>query len=229
MASQTSPSISYSDDNDALFRRLLISGVEKATGQRRINKLYQTHRGELGTASFWRTVVERLRLTVNYDASRLSSIPGEGSLVVLANHPFGVLDGLVMGYLISQVRTDIKLMAHATLQKLPEMAPHLIPIKFSGASTSLRSNVESGKAAETHLKAGGCVLVLSRRSRVDSLQYIRKGRRCTLETVSGKAYPKEPCHGFASVLRRTERPGVSYGEQVQRGITGSSADSRSCP
>ena len=59
---------------------------------------------------FWKTVVERLRLELRYDESKLASIPRTGPLVVLANHPFGVLDGSTTGYIMfSPAKTALML------------------------------------------------------------------------------------------------------------------------
>jgi len=103
--------------------------------------------------------VEWLRLTVNYNAQQLDAIPSEDPLIVIANHPYGVVDGIAVSYLTSLVRKDIKLLAHATLGRAGALRPFLIPIEFEGDSSALRSNVESKRTAIRHLRDGGALVI----------------------------------------------------------------------
>lgn len=152
--------VTYSDPADPFVRRLAIRLIEQLTGQPRLQRLYdqylETRRdGDI----FWRTAVDYLRLTVRHDAYRLAAIPKEGPLIIVANHPFGVLDGIAIGYLMSRVRTDFKMMAHAALGRATVFRPYLIPVEFDGASTALRENVAAKRAALAHLADGGSLII----------------------------------------------------------------------
>ena len=59
-------------------------------------------------------------------------VPQKSPLLVIANHPFGIIDGLILCSLISQVRDDFKIMTHETLQFLPQLKKFILPVDFSG-------------------------------------------------------------------------------------------------
>ena len=87
---------SYSEPTQPILQQLAIRAVEKMTGQPELKRLYelnQTHpvQGE----SFWQAAVRLLELKIPLDHSALEAIPKTGPLVVVANHPYGVLDGQI--------------------------------------------------------------------------------------------------------------------------------------
>jgi len=171
-----SPTISYATDGDPVLRRSLIRAIEKVSGQPRLKRLYDEYRLQGGSdRPFWQEAIDRLRVSLDYDEDQLRNLPAEGPLIVVSNHPFGVLDGLSACHLVSQRRNDIKLMAHATFDRAPELRPYLLPIHFEGASTALRSNVAARQAALQHLRDGGAVIIFP------------AGRVSTAEKIFGPA------------------------------------------
>src|SRR3546814_21040496 len=84
---------------------MVIRLVERLTGQPRLKRLYLEHRfAPVPDADFWSAAVRKLRLELVYDRARWDAVPKEGPLVIVANHPFGVLDGLILSYLHSRIR-----------------------------------------------------------------------------------------------------------------------------
>lgn len=161
MARDRSVSVSYANENDPFGRRMTVRSVEFLTGQPVLNKIYQQYRAEKGLLArdFWDLAIERLGLRLDYDERRLAAIPKQGPLVVVANHPYGVLDGLSACFLISRVRPDFKFLAHSAFLKAPELRDYLIPIHFDGASSSLRENVAPRRQAICHLENGGVIII----------------------------------------------------------------------
>jgi len=154
------PEVSYCNPDDPLLRQVMIRAVELVTGQPRLQRIYNDfNRACPEQDDFWVSAVEWLRLTVNYNAQQLDAIPSEDPLIVIANHPYGVVDGIAVSYLTSLVRKDIKLLAHATLGRAGALRPFLIPIEFEGDSSALRSNVESKRTAIRHLRDGGALVI----------------------------------------------------------------------
>jgi putative hemolysin len=175
-----SKAVSYCNPDDPLLKQLLIRAIELVSGQPRLQRLYDLYqRQKREDANFWREAVERLGLTITFDAENLSSIPKTGPLIVVANHPYGVLDGIAMGYILSQVRSDFKLLAHSALGRAEPLRPYLIPIAFEGASSALRANVESKRAAMKHLADGGAMVIFP------------AGRVSTAPKVVGRAIDAE--------------------------------------
>ncbi len=168
--------VTYCDPDDPLGRRVVIGAVEKLTGQPKVQRLYERYLRERDADdNFWQSAVDYLRLTVTYDAVRLAAMPATGPLIVIANHPFGVIDGIAIGYLVSRVRNDMKVIAHAALGRAHVFRPYLIPIEFDGSSSALRSNVASKRAALQTLDDGGALIVFP------------AGRVSTADTVFGAA------------------------------------------
>jgi putative hemolysin len=151
---------SYADENTPGLKRRVIRTVERLTGQPELKRIYiENRRHPLAGESFWSAAVRRLRLDVRHDAARLAALPKTGPLVIVANHPYGVLDGLVIAWLAERIRPDFKILTHAALLRAPEAAPSLLAVDFSGTPGAIATNLASRAAARDHLARGGCIIV----------------------------------------------------------------------
>jgi putative hemolysin len=103
--------------------------------------------------------VRQLQVVPTFKADDLSNIPATGPLVIIANHPYGVLDGLAMCWLIEKVRKDFLVLTHSVLLRAPEARTNLLPVDFTGTKEAFQTNLESRDAARKHLAQGGCVVV----------------------------------------------------------------------
>ena len=123
---------SYATASDPPIKRGFIRLVEKATGQPKLKRMYvQNQRFPRADESFWQAAVRSLELDVHYDADALAAIPKTGPVVFVANHPYGVLDGIVMAWLVSKVRSDFVVLTHIVLTRAPEAARFILPVDFS--------------------------------------------------------------------------------------------------
>ena len=75
----------------------------------------QNQRHPRPNESFWQAAVRSLDLDVQFDPLALAQIPKSGPVVVVANHPYGVLDGIVVSWLVSKVRSDFVVLTNAIL------------------------------------------------------------------------------------------------------------------
>ena len=154
------PQFSYASDDQRLPKRLLIQAVEHMTGQPRLKRLYLEHRlNPVPDEDFWSAAVRKLELNLVYDRARWEAVPRKGPLVIVANHPFGVLDGIVISYLVSQVRPQFKVLTNPVLFRAPEIQPFLLPIDFAETREALATNLESRRLALRELLEGGAVIV----------------------------------------------------------------------
>ena len=80
-------------------------------------------------------------------------------MVVVANHPYGVLDGIVISWLVSKVRSDFVVLTNAVLMRAPEVQGFILPIDFSETEEAQRTNLASRAAARAQLEKGGVVVV----------------------------------------------------------------------
>src|SRR5215471_1840656 len=160
MASHEIEAFSYATAEDPRLKRLLIRAIERMTGQPYLKSLYDEHRlNPVPGESFWAAALRSLELKLNYNDEALARLPKTGPLVVVANHPFGVLDGLIISYLISQARDDFLVLTNSVLYQADEIRSYLLPIDFAETKEALGTNLKSRATAKTHLMRGGVLVV----------------------------------------------------------------------
>ncbi len=119
----------------------------------------QNQRFPRADETFWQAAVRSLALDVRYDRDALRAIPKTGPVVVVANHPYGVLDGIVISWLVSKVRPDFVVLTNAVLMRAPEVHAFVLPVDFSETEEAQRTNLASRAAARAMLEKGGVVVV----------------------------------------------------------------------
>ena len=137
-----------------------IRAMEKVTGQPKIKKLYFDYvDDERPRELFWTDALKRLN--ISYDAQREpdAEIPKTGPVLVIANHPFGVIDGLVLCAMMSEIRQDYKIITHQVLRQAPAVMDKILPIDFAETETALATNLETRREAHKHLKNDGAVII----------------------------------------------------------------------
>lgn len=151
---------SYASKGNSLPRNIAIRAIELMTGQPQLKRIYTDYQAEnLPHDSFWQEVIERLHLDVRLHGEAVSQIPKTGPLVVVANHPYGVLDGIAICWLVAQIRQDFKILINNVLCRAPEMMEHVLPVDFDETPEALATNLTSRQEARHLLAAGGVVIV----------------------------------------------------------------------
>jgi putative hemolysin len=151
---------SYVDDKDPLPRRLLIRTLEKVTGARAVEKLYLENRGEMRDGEdWWSASLRKLDVALRYDEAALARAPREGALIVVSNHPFGVLDGIALSSLVHKLRQDYLVLTNAVLMRAPEIRDFVLPVDFDPTEAAIKTNLASRAKARAHLAAGGALIV----------------------------------------------------------------------
>lgn len=151
---------SYADPDDPRLKRFVIRLIERMSGQPYLKWLYEDHRtNPVPGESFWDSAVRRLELKIVCNETELAHWPKTGPLIVVSNHPFGVLDGVVISHLVSKVRADFRVLTNALLYRAEEIRPFLLPIDFGETEEALKTNLKSRAEARTHLLGGGCLII----------------------------------------------------------------------
>jgi len=152
--------ISSIDPALSATRRVVVRAIERVTGQRKLKAVYSSFRAEGGTKEvFWSEMLRRSQIELDFDRAAIGRIPPTGKLMVVANHPYGLVDGFALCWLIHQVRPDFKLLINSVLSQAPETAEHFLPLDFSGTREAQLLNIRSRAAARAQLEAGGCLVV----------------------------------------------------------------------
>jgi putative hemolysin len=87
------------------------------------------------------------------------SLPAKGPLIIVSNYPYGLVDTLLLAHYASAKRQDLKILAHHHLAKVPEMAPHLIPVNVEHTPAAAKANRAALMEALRHLRSGGALLI----------------------------------------------------------------------
>jgi len=154
------PTFSYASPDDPRIKQIVIKLIERLTGQPRLKRMYLDNRANpVEGETFFAAAIRYLRLHLDFDMARLSEIPKEGPLVLVANHPFGVIDGLVISHLASMVRGEFKVLTNAVLTQAPEIENYLLPVDFDETPEALATNIRTRKISRDLLKAGGTIIV----------------------------------------------------------------------
>lgn len=141
----------------ARFVRMAGAPLEKVFSLSAVNLMYSTLQSQRQDANFFERCIDYLNVAVHVDDSELGKIPGSGALVVVCNHPFGALDGIILGWLLSRVRRDVKIIGNYFLHAIPEMRPSIIPVDpFQGRDSAAR-NLAPMKNALSWLRGGGAI------------------------------------------------------------------------
>ncbi len=154
------PIFSFANSEMGPIANKFIRAMEKFTGQPKIKKIYFDYvDDERPKELFWTDALKRLNISPNVKFEHNAKIPKTGSVLVVANHPFGVVDGLVLCSLISNVRQDYKIITHQVLRQAPAVMDKILPIDFAETHNALKTNLTTRKEATKHLKNGGVVII----------------------------------------------------------------------
>ncbi len=149
---------SYSTATQPHVQRAFIRTVEFLGGQRRLKRLYERRNSVLRPGeTFFDAAVRLLALDVHVDDDALRALPKTGPIVFIANHPYGVLDGIVLTWLALKARPDVKVLANGVLTTVPEAKDFLLPVDFTGTREATAINVHSRRIAQTWLNDGHAI------------------------------------------------------------------------
>jgi putative hemolysin len=150
--------ISYATSVRSRGGRALVRALENATGRISLMRRAAGYEAEVAEGKdFWGVMVARYGLSLDVMAGSLDNIPTEGPLICIANHPYGILDGLMMGHILSIVRGDFRILANSVFRKAADLEKVILPISFDETKEAMRENLETRKAALAYLAGGGAI------------------------------------------------------------------------
>ncbi|PRY25916.1 putative hemolysin [Aliiruegeria haliotis] len=150
--------ISYANSVRSRGGRAVVRMLENATGRIGLIKRAEGYESEVAQGKdFWGVMVARYGLSLDVVGGSLDNLPAEGPLIVIANHPYGILDGLMMGHMLSIVRGDFRILANSVFRKAVDLNKVILPVSFEETKEAMRENLETRKAALSYLANGGAI------------------------------------------------------------------------
>jgi len=153
--------LTYANSFDHRWISLAIRSIEMVSGKLtvlRMVKKFEKQNVKFHGQKFWRGVLDVMGIELQTPAEQLRNIPTDGPVVVVANHPHGMVDGMILADLVGRVRQDYRILTRSVLTGLDEAATSfMIPVPFPHDPEAQRKMVEMRAKAMAHLKAGGVV------------------------------------------------------------------------
>lgn len=155
-------SLTYANTFDSSATALTIRAIEWVSGKIKILRMIREFekKGAPSGQAFWRAALDTMGIDLLTPQAQIDLIPRTGPVVVVANHPHGLVDGMILADLIGRRRTDYKILTRALLTGIDEVAAsYMISVPFPHEPDAQRKSVEMRAKAMAHLKEGGVISV----------------------------------------------------------------------
>ena len=152
--------LSYASTFEDPWKARMISAIELLTGKLTILRLVRKFEraGAPTGQAFWRGALDTMGIDLLTPQEQLDRIPRKGPVIVVANHPHGLVDGMIFADLIGRIRPDYRILTRSLLTNIDKDAgSFMISVPFPHDPDAQRKGVEMRAAAMAHLKKGGVV------------------------------------------------------------------------
>jgi len=142
-----------------MIRRPVEVMLERVFSIKHLDKLYRGLEPSTDDQAFLQQVFKTFNIQYQVAAEELARIPKTGPLVIVANHPFGCIEGIIMAAMLRQIRPDVKIMANSILERIPEIRDLFISVNPFGGKAATRSNIGAMKESLRWLRNDGLLVV----------------------------------------------------------------------
>lgn len=151
--------LSYANTFTNPWKANTIRAMEWMTGKIPLLRLVRRFErmGPAEGQAFWGQALGLMNIQVETPPEQIARIPKEGPVIVVANHPHGLVDGMVLAELIGRVRTDYKILTRSLLTGVTEIEEFMIPVPFPHEEDAREQSLEMRSRAMAHLKKGGVI------------------------------------------------------------------------
>lgn len=176
-----------------VLNKAIVKLAQSMLGINKINRLYSEASDKEGV-DFAQAILDQLEITVETDAGRLGFIPKKGPFVLVANHPYGALDGLLLLVLVARIRPDVKFLGNFLLTQIDALNEFFLPIDSFDAKN--RRNLSGARQTVEHLKNGKPLVVFP------------AGEVATYRKRFSKIEDKPWSHSIAKLILRSGVPAL---------------------
>jgi putative hemolysin len=146
--------------------RLLAPAIEGPLGLRGLENIYRqavalqaAHPQGRDCRTWFESVLTSMDSAGELEEPPDFDFPRTGPLVIVANHPFGILDPVILAHYAARHRPDVKVMTNALLGAFEQLRPHIIPVNPFGGAEAAKENLAGMKEALRHLRGGGALVI----------------------------------------------------------------------
>ncbi|MEN8893520.1 lysophospholipid acyltransferase family protein [Planktotalea arctica] len=108
---------------------------------------------------FWGQALSHMGIELQTPAEQIAHIPKTGPVIIVANHPHGLVDGMILAELIGRVRTDYRILTRSLLTGVSEIEEFMIPVPFPHEEDSREQSLDMRRRAMDHLGQGGVIVL----------------------------------------------------------------------
>ncbi|MDB1122938.1 lysophospholipid acyltransferase family protein [Vibrio algarum] len=167
------------------------SFAEWATGLSTLDRFYAQRPAGCNTQEFLRFTLDVLGIDYKVIRGSLNNVPSTGATVVVANHPLGCVEGVILAELLLTIRSDIQILANQYLKTVSELDELFIGVDVFETQDAKRSNMRALRTANKHLANGGLLLMFPA-GEVSQL----------VDSKKGKLEDKEWSRSVSSLIRK---------------------------
>ena len=138
---------------------MLVRLVQRCVGLRELDRVYRESEAEQGSKLYYQALLDYLNISWDVSPDDVARIPRTGGLLVVANHPFGLIEGTLLGALFQTLRPDVRIMANQVLERYPKVCELCIPVNPFGGASASRENRRGLRQSLTWLRKGGALVV----------------------------------------------------------------------
>ncbi|MDR9827314.1 GNAT family N-acyltransferase [Vibrio sp. FNV 38] len=133
--------------------------AEWVTGLTKLDDIYAQRPINCSTDEFLRYALESLNINYKIESGQLNVIPNSGATLIIANHPLGGVEGIILAELLLMIRPDVKVLANQYLERVPELASLFIGVDTLDQDKTKKVNAQALRQANQHLSQQGLLLV----------------------------------------------------------------------
>lgn len=153
--------LSYAGTFSNPFKANSIRAIEWLTAKIALLRLIRSfeRQGAPFGSPFWPAAIRHMGIRIDTPPEEIARIPATGPLVVVSNHPSGLVDGMIMAEIVNRVRPDFKILTRSLLTGIPEVEQFMIPVPFPHEENSRELGLQMRQETMAHLKAGGAIIL----------------------------------------------------------------------
>lgn len=142
------PCLTYVQPKDSALRKWVVTQLEFALGRKKLERVYwRLKESPFDVTTFFGRAIRAGGLDVQHLGLQPNEIKVDGPMVILANHPFGIVDGMVLCDIAAKMRGDFRILINSVLCQDADLVPHFLPVDFENTKRATKTNIRSKQLA----------------------------------------------------------------------------------